>query len=83
MIRIHTKSGDLFTYDEETEFISKNGEIYSTRYYEPCYVKNGTSVDNVPPTFIGILDKTKNVMITLSGNLNPVAQSGVESVELK
>jgi hypothetical protein len=79
MITIHSKSGDVFSFDEVTEFIAKNGEIYSSTEYEPCYVRNGSSPE-IAPTFIGILDKIRNVVITRNGRSNRVVPSDEESI---
>lgn len=78
MIEIYSKKGDFFVFDPETELISKNGTIVPYSEYQPVYVRNQVEDGEVPPTFIGILDKSNNSIITTTGNVNRLINSDNE-----
>lgn len=70
MIEIYSKKGDFFVFDPETELISVNGTIVPYSEYQPVYVRSEAIDGNIPPVFVGILDKTNNSIITTTGNVN-------------
>lgn len=79
MIVIRSKKGDTYQYDEETEFIAKNGEIISRTYLEPIYTRAGSSLD-IPPEFCGVLDKVNNEIINLHGRISKIAMNEEDSI---
>lgn len=77
MIEIRSQKGDFIVYDQDTEFISINGLIVPYSEYQPVYVRNGEDKDN-PPSFVGVLDKRSNSIITTTGRINKLISNDNE-----
>lgn len=74
MVEIYNKiNKDFYVFDPDTELISVNGVIVPYNEYQPVYSRNGIEDGSIPPTFIGILDKKSNSIITLSGKVNKLS----------
>lgn len=65
----------MFQFDPDTELISKNGEIVPYSDYQPVYVRNGVEEGDNLPTFVGVLDKGSNSIVTLKGNINKLVDN--------
>lgn len=70
MINISANDNNFYSYDEETEFIIKNGVITSSSDFEPVFTRDGKDEGGLPPIFIGIFDKKNNKLISINGKVN-------------
>lgn len=68
MIDIITEKGKVYSYDEETGKIIKDGVVLPSSSVEPVY--SHTMDLNAPPRFSGILLKDTNQILTLSGKIH-------------
>ena len=78
MVEIRSDLGDFFVFDPETELISKNGVIVPYSEYQPVFVRNSINNDSILPTFVGILNKSNNTIISSNGNVNKLIDSDNE-----
>jgi hypothetical protein len=78
MIKIKASDGNFYTFDQETELISMNGFIVPSTEYSPVYTKIGKVDGDIPPVFIGILNKRLNMIITVSGRVSKLSNSNNE-----
>ena len=69
MVEIATVKGELYSYDEATMRIFKDGVLLSSVKAEPVF--SGFS-DTTPPKFSGILLKDNSTILSLSGKLNTI-----------
>ena len=72
IITINTKDGHSFTFDSDTELISRDGVIVSSDDYEPVYIRAGKKEESIPPIFSGILSKKDKKIITPTGRINDI-----------
>lgn len=70
---INSIDGHSYTFDSDTELISKDGVIVPYSEYQPVYVMIDN--DEVPPIFSGILSKLESVIITPTGRVNKIINS--------
>ena len=70
---INSIDGHSYTFDSDTELISKDGVIVPYSEYQPVYIMTGN--DEVPPIFSGILSKLDSVIITPTGRINKIINS--------
>lgn len=70
---INSIDGHSYTFDSDTELISKDGVIVPYSEYQPVYVMIDN--DEVPPIFSGILSKLESVIITPTGRINKIINS--------
>ena len=70
---INSIDGHSYTFDSDTELISKDGVIVPYSEYQPVYVMIDN--DEVPPIFSGILSKLDSVIITPTGRINKIINS--------
>lgn len=63
-MKIAEKGGSIFEYSEENGLISKDGTVVSGSEYEPVFTRD---LDG-KPLFCGILIKSSNKILSLSGN---------------
>ena len=69
MIEVVTIKGEKYSFDESTQRIFKDGVLVPGTAAEPVY----SSIEHGKlPTFSGILLKTTNSILSLSGNINPI-----------
>ncbi len=69
MIDITTIKGETYSFDPDTERIFKGGYLLPSTEVEPVYsMPNSTG----EPIFSGILMKTLNAILSLSGKVNPI-----------
>ena len=69
MIDIYTIStGEHYSYDQDTNRIFKDGHLMPSYEYEPVF----SGFTEGMPQFAGILKKSINAIISLSGKENPV-----------
>lgn len=69
---INSIDGHSYTFDSDTELISRDGVIMPYSEYQPVYIMAGSKEDNIPPIFSGILSKLENVIITPTGRINKI-----------
>lgn len=69
MINIKTSRGEEYFFYEDNFSIIKDGKILSSSEAEPVFSGNGS---DSKPEFTGIYLKSRNAILTLSGNLNPI-----------
>lgn len=69
MVEIVTVKGELYSYDETTMRIFKDGVLLSSVKAEPVF---SDFSDKYPPKFSGILLKDSNTVLSLSGKLNSI-----------
>ena len=70
---INSIDGHSYTFDSDTELISKDGVIVPYSEYQPVYVMIDN--DEEPPIFSGILSKLESVIITPTGRINKIINS--------
>lgn len=70
MIEIVTLKGEKYSFDPRTERIFKDGLVLPSTEAEPLY--SNVTDPNSPPKFSGLLLKTTNSILSLSGKINPV-----------
>jgi len=70
MIEITTMKGETYGFDPSTERIFKGGYLLPTTEVEPVY---SFSELTGLPKFSGILMKTLNSILSLSGKINPIS----------
>lgn len=71
-IEISSQAGDYYTYDPETDFITKNGFIVSSQIYQPLFA---LSDENTGPVFSGIWNKNDGTIISVTGKINQAKSS--------
>lgn len=69
MVEINTILGEHFSYDQATNRIFKDGKLMPSYEYEAVF---SGFTDGGLPQFAGILKKSVNSIISLSGKENPV-----------
>lgn len=67
---IVTIRGDMYSYDERTGRVFKDGQVLVSSKVEPVFSYLGDS--SAPPTFGGILLKDTNSILTLNGKISPI-----------
>jgi hypothetical protein len=75
MINIVAEDNNFYSYDEETEYIVKNGTIVPSSDFEPIFTRDGKDEHGLPPVFIGILDKKGNKIISVNGKINKLTDN--------
>lgn len=75
MITIVTIKGETYSFDPETERIFKDGYLLPSSEVEPVY--SDSKNDKRPPKFSGILIKSINSILSLSGKINPISDSNI------
>ena len=70
MIDIITEKGKIYSYDEETGKIIRDGVVLPSNIVEPVY--SHTMDLKAPPRFSGILLKETNQILTLSGQIHSI-----------
>lgn len=73
MIDIVSFKGEQYRYDPDTDRIFKDGKLLPSSEVEPVF----SDVDNFP-VFSGIYLKSKESILTKSGNINQI--SNIESI---
>ena len=69
---IYTLKGEHYSYDEDTTRIFKDGRLMPSTEAEPVF--QGLSEDSVP-VFAGIYLKALDMVLSLTGKLNPVTDA--------
>lgn len=77
MVNITSFKGEQYSFDQSTNRIFKDGILVPYSQAEPVYTK--LQGDDAAPEFSGILLKTINSILTLSGKLNPVNEENTIS----
>lgn len=70
---IVTIKGEVYSFDQKTMKISKNGIILTSVQVEPVFSLSDTG----EPKFSGILLKDKNSIISLNGKTNPITKTNL------
>ncbi len=70
MIKIKTQ-GEEYFFDEDNFNVIKDGKILSSAEVEPVFFGNGS---DSKPEFAGLFLKSRNAILTLSGEVNPITQ---------
>lgn len=78
MKEIVTLKGEVYSFNEETGRIFKDGILIPESQAEPIY---SAVSDDFPPKFSGIYLKNQNVIVSVSGKVNQV--SDINSIKKK
>ena len=72
-ISIYGDNGSIYTYEEETGFITKNDVIVPSSMAQPVFIQPAD--EKTPPQLTGLWLRNENKIICRSGRINPLIDS--------
>ena len=72
-IDIYRDNGSVYSFEEETGFIKKDGLIMPSTSVQPVFIQ--PSNEDIPPQLSGLWLKNENKIICRSGKISPLVDS--------
>ena len=72
-IDFYAENGSMYSYEEETGFIKKDGVIMPSNQVQPVFIQ--PTNEDIPPQLSGLWLRGEGKIICRSGKINPVIDS--------
>jgi hypothetical protein len=72
-IDFYAQDGSLYSYEEETGFIKKDGMVVPSTSIQPVFIQ--PSNENIPPQLSGLWLRNEGKIICRSGKISPLIDS--------
>lgn len=72
-IDFYSSDGSLYSYEEETGFVRKDGQIVPNTLVQPVFIQ--PSNNDIPPQLSGLWLRNEGKIICRSGKISPLIDS--------